>query len=226
MLSLTFLLTHSTQHSPSSEANRFSASQEIPHISWNPKVHYCNHKCPPPVPILSQLDPVHTPHPTSRRSILISSSHLHLGLPSGHLHSVSSTKTLYTPLPSPIHATCSSYPILLYFIPWTISGEQYKSLSSSLCSFLHSPVNSSLLAPNIPLNTLFSNTLSPRSSFNVSAKFHIHTKQKVKQRCTFRSTELDVSLLYWCTKHVFCKVSWQDPCLKWILIICRGRTWV
>jgi len=58
---LTYLLTHSTQHNPSSEANRFSASQEIPRILWNPKVHHRTHKCPPPVPILSQLDPVHTP---------------------------------------------------------------------------------------------------------------------------------------------------------------------
>ena len=72
------------QHSLSWEANRFSANQEIPCISWNLKVHSLIHKSPPPVPILSQINPVHAPPPnsTSWRSILILSSHLFLGLTS------------------------------------------------------------------------------------------------------------------------------------------------
>jgi len=56
-----YLLTYSMEHSPSWEANRFAASQEIPRILWNPKVHYRIQNCPQPVPILSQLDPVHIP---------------------------------------------------------------------------------------------------------------------------------------------------------------------
>ena len=94
-------------------------------------------------------------HPTSWRSILILSSHLLLGLRSGLFPSDFPTKTRYTPLRSPIRATCPAHLILLDFITRTILGEQYRSLSSSLCSFLHSPVTLSFLGPNILLKTIF-----------------------------------------------------------------------
>ena len=108
------------------------------------------------------------PHPTSSKSILILFSHLRLGLPNGLFPSSVPTKTLYTPLLYPIRATCPAYLILLDFLNRRILGEQCRSFSSSLCSFLHSPLTSSLLHPNILLSTLFSNTLSLRSSLNVS----------------------------------------------------------
>jgi len=69
--------------SPSWEAERFPASQEVPRILWNPKIHYLIHKCPPPVPILSQIDPPHALTSHFLKTTLILTSRLRLGLPSG-----------------------------------------------------------------------------------------------------------------------------------------------
>ena len=62
---------------------------------------------------LSWASPIQSiyPHPTSWRSILILSTHLSLGLPSGLFHSGFPTKTLYTPSPHPYapHAQSISF---------------------------------------------------------------------------------------------------------------------
>jgi hypothetical protein len=49
------------KQSPSSEDNRFSASQETSCIKWCTKVNYHIHKSLPPVPELSQINPSHDP---------------------------------------------------------------------------------------------------------------------------------------------------------------------
>jgi len=119
---------------------------------------------------LSWASPIQSiyPHPTSWRSILILSTHLCLGLPSGLFPSGFPTKNLHTHLSSPIRATCPVHLILLDFITRTILGEQHRSFNSWLCSLIHSPVISSLLGPNILLNTMLSNTLSFLSPRNVN----------------------------------------------------------
>ena len=148
------------------EANWFSVSLEIPRSAWNLKVHYQVYS-PPPVPILSQINPVHSFHPTSWRSILILSSHLRPDLPSVLFPSGFPTKNpvCTTPLPHtcymfrPSHSSRFDHPKDIW------CGVQIITL---LMQF--SPVPCYL----VPLNPKYSpqhptlNTLGLRSSLNAS----------------------------------------------------------
>ena len=117
-------------------------------------------------------------HSNSWRSILILSSLIRLGFPSGLFPSGFPTKTLHTSLLSPVPVTCRAHLILFNLTTRTIMSEENKSWSSSLYIFLHSSVDSSHLGPNILLSTLLSNTLNLRS------KFHTHSKQSAQYRGT------------------------------------------
>ena len=117
---LNYLLTYSMEQSPSWEANWFcSQSRNSPHF-WNPEVHYRTHKCPP----LSWANSIQSPQPppTFWRSNLILSSHLRLGLPNGLFPSGFPTRTLFTPLPSPIRAT---WPVQLILLDFTTRSVSY-----------------------------------------------------------------------------------------------------
>ena len=119
--------------SPSWEANWFAASQEIPRISRNPKVHYRTHKRAPPVFILGQLNPVHIPtshllemhpniiHPSTPRSPQWSPSlrfphqdPIHPPLLTHTRHMPNHSHSLYF-----CHMFSGSGPVELSPVPWT-----------------------------------------------------------------------------------------------------------
>jgi hypothetical protein len=85
--------------SSSWKVDSHSAVQKIPQISWSSKVHYHVHNILPldPIPVLNQLNPLHTWTADSFKiHINNTSSHLHLGLPSDSYPVGSPANTLHS----------------------------------------------------------------------------------------------------------------------------------
>ena len=109
---------NSMVQSPSWEANWFAASQEIPRISWNPKVHYRTHNRPPPVSILGQPNPVHIPtshlmeiHPNIIHQSTPRSPQWSLSLRFPHQHPTYPPLLTHTRhMPSPSHSSRFYHP--------------------------------------------------------------------------------------------------------------------
>jgi hypothetical protein len=117
---------------------------------WIPKVHNRVHKIPPLVPMLNQMNLVHTT-PVFFSKVLFFFHiilHLRLGLSSGLfsidfptkiLNAFLSSHSCYLPCPS-------HHPDLIILIT---HDEEYNLRSSSVCSFLQPPFTSSFLGSDI-----------------------------------------------------------------------------
>jgi len=120
----------------------------------------------PTITLLIQMNPAHAlPNECFKIHINI----ILLSMPKAFKWPLSSdfpTETWYAPHLSSVSATCPTHLILLEMIT-QIFGRQYKSFSSSTCTFLQHPINSRLLCPNILHSTILLNTFSLCSSIKV-----------------------------------------------------------
>ena len=157
-----YLLTYSMLQSPSWEANWFAASQEIPRISRNSKVHYRTHKRPPPVPILGQHNPVHIP---TSHLLEIHPNIIHPSTPRSPKWSLSLRFPHQDPIPSPllpIRATCPAH-----LIPNMFTSIKY--IKSSSCSIL-----TERQTDTTKLTVTFRNS---RTRPKINIKFYLQTRR-------------------------------------------------
>jgi hypothetical protein len=136
------------------ETNSSSASQECPHIFWNPTFQYHFHNKRPLDSVLGQMNAVYT-LPLYLRSTLILSSYLLVYLPRGFFLS-------RFPFKPCMHLFDSSSPLVTYLIHLRLVTQQIfhlnglKAWISLLHNFLQPPYTSAFLCLYVFLSNLFS----------------------------------------------------------------------
>jgi hypothetical protein len=119
--------------SPFWEAASRAATQELPNILWNPMVKYRFYRALHWSLSWAKSIQSIPPQSISLRYILILSTHLLLGLPSGLFPSGFPIGILYAFLFFPLRVTFPVYFIVLDLIILIILGEKYKLWSPSSC---------------------------------------------------------------------------------------------
>ena len=117
--SISSILTYSMVQSLSWEGNWFAASQEIPRISRNLKVHCRTHKRPPPLSILGQPNPVHIP---TSHLLEIQPNIIHPSTP----RSTQSSPSLRYPHQDPIHPPLLTHTISFILLPNMVTNFSWK----------------------------------------------------------------------------------------------------